>query len=112
MPTVSTVPSLPQIDQTNWHWHLLVSYGIILIVLCVSKKKTFLGYRALKNFKKKNEPVEQLPDLGFSHGLALLDPFRAILRMQGLCTAPYQGQTVGHVEGVALGDLEPKGGTA
>ena len=31
--------------------------------------------------------------------------------MQGLCTAPYQGQTVGHVEGVALGDLEPKGGT-
>lgn len=56
--------------------------------------------------------MEQLPDLGFSHGLALLDPFRAILRMQGLCTAPYQGQTVGHVEGVALGDLEPKGGTA
>jgi hypothetical protein len=102
---------LPQIDQTNWHWHLLVSYGIILIVLCVSKKNIF-GIPGFKKLKKKNEPGEQLPDLGFSHGLALLDPFRAILRMQGLCTAPYQGQTVGHVEGVALGDLEPKGGTA
>ena len=54
--TVPTVPSLPQIDQTNWHWHLLVSYLLFFVF-----EKNIFGIPGLK----KKEHVEQLPDLAF-----------------------------------------------